>query len=151
MLEESLLKYWRGFDLRENPDHITDYDRACQVNEYVGTIAVDSGYGLVLGGEPFQTAWLQFPETIMVCWDHAENETAVVEALSNLPSGNWEDTEVEIQFSGGKLILFDSAFDENEIDESLEIEVPKGKYKVQTFHYVPNKQTSMILHRFNQR
>ena len=151
LLEESLLKHWRGFDLANDPNYITDYDRACEIDEYVGTIPVDSEYGLVFGEVPHSTAWLNLSgknDGIIVRWEFGENESEVIEALSNLPDVEWEDTGVEIEFSDDKLILFDSAFDGTQIDESLEIKMPEGKYKVQTFHYAPNKQTSLILHRF---
>lgn len=153
LLEESLLKHWHGFNLADDPDYITDYNRACEINEFVGIIPVVSGYGLVFGGEPFQTAWLPFPEAkngLLVCWNFAENESAVMDALNNLQSVKWEKTDIEIKFSGDKLILFDSALPGSEINEKLEIEIPAGRYLVETAHHLPNKETSLIIHHFKK-
>ena len=46
------------FDVETDPnDPATDYDRACDVNYYLGLIEIGAGKGLVLGGEPLSTAW----------------------------------------------------------------------------------------------
>jgi hypothetical protein len=106
---------------------------------------------MVLGEEPFSTAWFQSPETrnnFLVRWVFAENELAVVDVLNNLKVAEWMKTNVNIQFFGGKLILFDSACNGSRVDEKLEIEIENGRYEVETLHYAPNKQTSLILHRF---
>lgn len=151
LLEEHLLESWSGVFSEPSQTPFTDYDRACAVNDYIGIIAVDSGFGIVLGEEPFSTAWFQFAETknsLLVRWVFAENESAVTDALANLQSAAWKKTGVKIQFSGDRLILFDSACNGSNINESLEIEIPKGWYAVETFHYKPNEKTSLILHRF---
>src|SRR5438270_663817 len=38
-------------------DPATDYDRACDIKDYLGLIEIGAGKGLVLGGEPLSTAW----------------------------------------------------------------------------------------------
>jgi hypothetical protein len=83
-----------------------------------------------------------------VRWVYAENEAAVTHALENLPNAAWQRTEVEFQVSNGRLILFDAACSGSNIDERLEIEIPKGCYVAETMHYQPDEQTSLILHRF---
>jgi hypothetical protein len=154
LLEEHLLSYWRGFNLpKNNPEFVTDYDRACEIDDYIGIIGIDSGYGLVLGDDPCETAWFQFPEIqngLLVRWIFAENEPAVIDALNNLQEADWQKTGVKMHLSNGKLILFDSACEGTNLDEKLQIEISKGWYEVETLLYEPNKQTSLILHRFFQ-
>jgi hypothetical protein len=152
LLEEHLLTDWRGVFAESNQIPTSGYDRACNIDDYIGIIEVGSGYGIVLGDEPFLTAWSQLPDpqkSFLIRWVFAENEAAVIEALTNLQELKWENTEVEIKLSGDKLVLFDAACDGSQIDDRLEIEIPKGSYTVETFHYKPNNQTSLILHRFN--
>ncbi len=153
LLEEHLLGYWKGFNFsKQNPDFVTDYDIACEIDDYLGVIEVNSGYGLVLGEEPLSTAWLPFTETkngLLVRWMFAENESAVIDALNNLQSLTWQTTDIEINFSGDKLILFDSACSGSQIDEKIEIEISEGRYSAETAHHQPNKETSLIIHRFS--
>lgn len=150
ILEERLLHYWHGcFSTLE--DALTDYERACSVDDYIGAIAVASGQGIVLGDEPFSTARWPSPDldhSLLVRWVFAENEAAITQALENLPDKAWQRTDVEFWVSNDKLILFDAACSGNDIDERLVIEIPEGWYAAETMHYQPNEQTSLILHRF---
>jgi hypothetical protein len=69
--------------------------------------------------------------------------------LNNLQEADWQKTGVKMHFSNGKLILFDSACEGTNLDEKLQIELSKGWYEVETLLYEPDKQTSLILHRFS--
>lgn len=152
LLEEHLLAHWHGAFSKSTQISTTDYDRACNIDDYIGIIEVGSGYGIVLGEEPFSTAWLQLPNphnSFLVRWVFAENEAAVIDALSELQETKWKKTGAKIQFSNGKLVLFDSACKGTNIDDNLQIEISKGQYEVETLNYEPNEQTSIILHRFS--
>jgi hypothetical protein len=150
LLEEDLLKYWNGcFSTSE--DTPTDYERACSVHDYLGVIVVDSGHGIVLGEEPFSTAWwpsATLGQGFLVRWVYAEDEAAVTYALEHLPNTAWQSTDVEFQVSNDKLLLFDAACSASDVDERLVIEIPEGWYVAETLHYQPDEQTSLILHRF---
>ena len=150
LLEESLLTLWHGC-FSNSQDTPTDYERACNVDDYIGVIGVDSGHGIVLGEEPFSTAWWPSAELgngFLVRWVFAGNEAAVTHALKDLSNTAWRRLGVGFQVSNGKLILFDAACSGSDIDERLVIEIPKGWYAAETLHYEPDEQTSLILHRF---
>jgi hypothetical protein len=78
---------------------------------------------------------------------YAEDETKVRAALSNsLPmADNWQATEIKLEIFNGELILFDSACSGTAIDSSLTIEVSPGWYTIETLHYNPNDELSLIL------
>lgn len=150
LLEKNLIPGWHGCssNLEDSP---TDYERACAVDDYIGVIPVASGIGIVLGEEPLSSAWWPLTEAgrgVLVRWLFAENEAAVTRALENLPNREWQRTNVEFTVSNGSLILFDAASSGPDIDESLEIELPGGRYAAETLMYEPDEQTSLILHRF---
>jgi hypothetical protein len=150
LLEANLLAYWRGC-FSDSEDTPTDYDRACAVDDYIGVIAVGSSHAIVLGEEPFSTAWWRLPKLgqgLLVRWVYAENDIAVVRALEDLPNAAWLRTDIEFHVSNGKLILFDATCSGSDIDERLEIEIPKGCYITETVHYQPDERTSLILYRF---
>lgn len=154
LLEESLLCFWGGFEpqrIKEDKNYSDDYDRACDVEDYVGIIPVGSGYGLVLGQGPFHTGWRPFSETedgFLVCWVYAENKVDATNSLVILPTSGWEKTKVKFQSAGGKLVLFDSAFDGEHFPEKLDVELAKGFYNIETLHYKPNESMYLIIHRF---
>jgi hypothetical protein len=62
LLERALLPYWHGSF--GNTTAATDYDRACEIADYVGAIEVGSGIGVVLGEEPFSTTWWRSSEEL---------------------------------------------------------------------------------------
>lgn len=150
LLEENLLPFWRGC-FSDSDDALTDYDRACDVNDYIGAIDVNSRQAIILGDEPLSTAWWSSAnkkQSFLVRWDYAENETAVIESLKNLPKISWQKTDIEFQVKEGKLILFDSACSGSDVDDCLRIEIQKARYSIETLHYKPDNQTSLILYRF---
>jgi len=94
MLEEDLLSHWRGSQ-QVFIGEPTDYERACAVDDYIALIAVNSREGIVLGEEPFRTAWwfsLELGYGFLVRWVFANSEADVLQALKNLPSDKWERT-----------------------------------------------------------
>ena len=149
LLEKSLLPRWHGY--ARNDATMTDYERACEIADYLGVVRVGSGYGVVLGEEPFSTTWWHCQKSglsLIVRWVYAESEAKIIEALKSLPPDHWLTTNVELEIREGELILFDAACPFTEIDNSLTIKIPQGCYIAETLHYKPNEDTSLILHRF---
>ena len=150
LLEEDLVPYWRGY-LSASDSGMSDYQRACEVSDYLGSIEVGSRSGVVLGEQPFSSTWWQDRELdhgMIVRWICAENEAPVIQALTNLSASNWQRTDVVLEVTKGSLLLFDSASPGNDIETFILIQFPKGTYIAETLHYEPNQDTCLILHRF---
>jgi hypothetical protein len=150
LLEEDLVPYWRGY-LSVSESSLTDYERACEVSDYLGTIGVGSRSGLLLGEQPYSTTWLQAPESdygVIVRWVYAESEAAVIQALNELSNSNWQRTDVVFEVTTGKLVLFDSASPGYDIETFIAVQIPKGSYVAETLHYDANEATGLTLHRF---
>jgi len=83
-----------------------------------------------------------------VRWVCAEDEAQVQAALRSLPAETyWQSTDLIFEIHNGPLVLFDSACLGTAIDTFLTIEIPPGRYAVQTLYYDPSEEMSMILHR----
>lgn len=134
---------------------MTDYDRACKIADYVGVVEVGEASGLVLGEEPFATSWWpsdRIARSLLVRWVCAEDEAQVRAALNSLPFDiPWQSSDVNFEIYNGQLTLFDSACLGTAIDTFLTIEIPPGFYAVETLHYGPSGELSLILHRFVPR
>jgi hypothetical protein len=149
-MEEALMPYWNGYSSSSNSS-LTDYDRACAISGYLGTIGIGPGRAVVFGEQPYSTAWWRSNElgsSYLVRWVFAENEDEIIKALGTLSINSWERNDVKIEVASEKLVLFDSAFPGYDIDTSISIQIPTGNYIVETLHYTPNAETSLILHRF---
>ena len=166
LLPQNLMPYWKGIESPDDGREIeatfrwdkqagaSDYDRACDIQDYTGIIRIGSGEGLVLGEEPFATTWEPFPETIggiLVRWVYAPSAQIVKEFLLHLPQDLRWESKGQIYFSQGLLVLFDSAEPGDEIiGEKLEIKLVEGTFEIETYHYKPDDETSLILHKLIQ-
>lgn len=155
LLPESLVGHWRGsFSAsEENSQSQTDYDRACSVEGYVGVINVNAGQGLVLGDEPMQTSWLPLSEQlggVLVRWQWAPDEKHVNEAMTDLSRLAWEPPTHTFRVSDKVLLLFDAACSGNDPGDALNIDLLPGQYSIESTHYEPDEETSLILHRLSR-
>ena len=150
LMPQPLLQYWNGIYVLNTyrPNFATDYDRACNIEEYVGVINIADEKGLVLGDLPSHTSYVSVdPETvILVRWVWADDEEQVERILREMSlDQHWIDTNIRILFDSGNLVLFDSAQRGNTIDDFLNIDVNSGNYKISTFSYQPNKELNLFL------
>jgi Immunity protein 21 len=167
LLPSSLLGVWEGADEPEpyrgvearsrwNPGGpATDYDRACDATELVGTVQVGVGEGLVLADEPLATTWWPAPEIgggILVRWEYADSDAAAGRWIAAIPGSLPWEPSARFGFAEGPLVLFDSA--EAGADPSgprLEIALAGGGYDVHTIRWRPDVTTSLLLHRLKLR
>src|SRR5215510_13183631 len=78
----------------------TDYDRACDVQGYLGLLDIGAGHGLVLGDAPDATAWQAFATFgdgeevmggILIRCVYANSDADVRAAVDHLPESAWVD------------------------------------------------------------
>ena len=130
----------------------TDYDRACDVSDYVGVIAVGAGEGLVLGEEPDPTTWLADGHGgILARWIHAPSGEEVAAALERVPMElSWELAGT-FRVVGSPLVLFDAAEPGVEpLLPRLKLEVAPGLYAVAQVAYRPDAETALRLVRLQR-
>ena len=129
----------------------TDYDRACDINDYLGILSVGEGIGVVLGDEPAQTAWLPKNDgchAILVRWIYADDEDSLLSQMGNIPDSVWGKPQIAVELSADPVMLFDAALSGADLDERLEVSLPPGQYRVDTACYEPLESISVVLHRF---
>lgn len=164
LLAREYLQYWEGtepptggrtiearFRWSGQPDApATDYDRACDIDDYLGLVNVGPGQALVLGDEPLATTWWSAGETggMLVRWRYARDEEAVVQALAHIPETIWEPTQLVLTGGPEPMYLFDAAEPGAEVDEYLVVELGPGQYTLATGVYEPDDYTALVLHRF---
>jgi hypothetical protein len=159
LLPQDLLSDWSGIDVPEyRPVRATfrwnsqesracDYDRACDVTDYVAAITVGHGEGLVLNDAPCQTAWL--PRTwggLLARWEYAENQRAMERALARIPSDLTWVSKGSVRLVGSPQELFNSAEPGMEpVLPRLKLEMPVGNYGVRWASYRRDAKTAVGL------
>ena len=92
LMEQKYLADWEGSNAPSNGRVVeansrwglevaTDYDLACDIEDFLGLINVGEGKALVLGGDELATTW--FPlfenqEGILIRWDYADSESEII-------------------------------------------------------------------------
>ncbi len=149
LLEKSSSNLWSGHSQTDRSLNITDYDRACQIEDYLGLLDVGNSKALVLNDEPLSTAYWKINSEIIVLvrWVYAREESEIPDILTQAPEiDTWENTGIKITFSTEALILFDSAYKIDEVKNALFFQLSKGEYTLKTLLFEPNNEVSLILH-----
>ncbi|MEU7042458.1 Imm21 family immunity protein [Streptomyces varsoviensis] len=126
----------------EVPD---DYDRACGVGGWAGTVVVGGeASGLVLADEPATTCYLS-DQHVFVRWLAADSDVELLDAARAVlddPATEWE--ECGVWETDGSAILLDSAVagadlaveypDRGGLPEQAQVAVPAGRWSVRATH-----------------
>ncbi|MEM7335811.1 MAG: Imm21 family immunity protein [Chloroflexota bacterium] len=153
IMSNEQLKFWGGNDAK--PEKLrTDYERACLIDDYLGTIRLNDKEVLVLGDDPSSTSWfspkpLNRYEIIFVRWIYAPDNDSVQAALHTLDFGNFQFSGIEIDFNSQELILFDSVLtcDDFEIFPGHYCLIPtnSSRYQVDTMEF-KTERIHLLLH-----
>ena len=132
LIPHSLLGEWGGANL-DTPMVGDDYERACAVSSYLGRIPVGRGFALVLGDAPDSTTVLQSVlGFVLLRWGCADSEADMLaSARANLGKAKVLE-ELEHRIEESEHLLIDSAWSGSDFQDSLELRIPPGAYKIST-------------------
>ena len=113
-------------------DPPTDYDRACDVNDYVGILEIASFPAIVLNVEPLPTTWIPLPEGGILIMRLYTSEVGFPSRLPNIESVEWTASG-SIDSDGSPFVLFDSTETgwEEPAFPSLDVALSAGRYEVE--------------------
>lgn len=145
---KSVVAEWQGNRPSKNVPDLTDYQRACAVQDEIDAIAIGQVQAVVLGDEPDRTAvLLSGADLLILRWRWAESEESLVSAL--IP----EVDRLQFNRSGafftvtGEHLLFDSAYAGSEIEESLSVNLDAQEFILETTVFAPSASVNMLIHR----
>jgi len=137
-IPETVLPFWAGAD---GDDMSCDYDRACDVEGFIGLLPVGDTRALVLGDDPASTTYL--PEHgAFVRWCAADSEDELLAVVpAALARAAWEP-EVEWTVPG-PVVLFDAAWPGTASGNTdhLRVVLEPGRYGVRAAHVEPGPET----------
>jgi hypothetical protein len=137
-IPEVVLPFWSGAD---GDEMSSDYDRACDVEGFIGLVPVGDTRALVLGDEPSSTAFLPEHGTF-VRWCAAESEEELLAGVpAALEAAVWE-TEVHWNVPG-PVVLFDAAWPgtASTRTDHLKVALEPGRYAVRATTAEPGPET----------
>jgi hypothetical protein len=140
LLPSSIQKRWSGA-VRASSTSVSDYDAACAVRGYVGTIARHSRSILVLNDEPMDTTTIQTGPrcVVLVRWIYGPSRTIVEEELRHLTLHTASELQ-RLAFTASERIssLIDSAELGASAAECERIEIVPGDYIVRVLEHAPS-------------
>lgn len=157
-IERELAGNWLGVTgsslLRSNAGEMeTDYERGCQVRDYLGQVAVGTDNACILGDMPRETlVWNvrgELPSIVRVLY--ADPDVDVTELLGEKSYLDFDDpTEVlHLKIGSTPMVIFDSACPGSSLDiERLLFDIPTGKYVVLTKQFDLDSRTAVLVHAF---
>jgi hypothetical protein len=129
----------------------TDYDRACDVEGYLGVVRVGRGCGVVLADYPTAAAYYPWRgRHFILRWVFAPSEAALLAFFRSVVGGLAVVQEVAFRHPGGRLVLCDSSDTPRSwLGERAEFEVPAGPYRV-TASRAEAGECSVIVHEWQR-
>lgn len=141
-------------------DPASDYDRACDVDGYLGLIDVGDGQGLILGGEPDVTAWHAFAASgdgngtdggiVIRCeYTDSDSDADIIADVVQIPVSAWIDDELVLHVGREPLYLLDAADDLSSLESNnyLTMHLPAGSYSLASTQFEQTGHTRLLLHR----
>jgi hypothetical protein len=148
LMAKTSLAAWEGTGM-EKFETWSDYDRACEVEDYLDVINVGDEKALVLGDLPSHTASVVVDSStvLFIRWIWANDENQVVDAINefSIEQQDWANTDLEIRFSMGDIVLFDSSYTDESVEETLEMTIEPGAYTPRTLSYEPSPAINLFL------
>jgi len=158
-LGHSTILSWKGVDgLSEHKYHKkgyrNDYERACDIKDYLGVIPILSSNGIVLGDMPLDTTVLTgkngLPLIARAFYSEPLTDIASVLVGEMDPENTTEVESVSISVDEKNWHIFDSAYPGYiGLKRCLSIALPAVELCVKTFEYKPDSRTFLLVHQFN--
>lgn len=161
LMEEALLPFWEGSnepsngriveaEFRWGLDVATDYDRACDINNWAGVVDVADGFALVLGTSGDTATWVPdlVSEGALVEWVCADSENELLEEARNFAEAAVFEEVLKFDIRSSPLVLFMAVEHGSQpIYGRLAFDIVPGKYSVKSGMRKTEK-TSVICHLF---
>lgn len=164
LVEEKYLTDWEGSNAPPNGRVVeanfrwglevaTDYDRACDVKDWLGLMDVGEGKAIVLGEDETATMWLPLlekQEGMLVRWIYADSDEVIINTAKSLSNELGTEEGFEFAVGDSDLVLFAACeAGSNKIYPRLKFSFLSGTYKIFTSEY-KDERTSMICHHFKK-
>lgn len=149
LVPKSLVGAWGGSNL-EHPMEGDDYGRACSIEDYQGVIPIGSGFGLVLWGGCDPTTILETHRGwVLLRWQGADSDAMMLECVYKNIDRAQVLEQMEHNVIEAEYVLFDSVYSGKDLEESLDLKLVPGAYRITTRSY-SEPRTEFLAHLFER-
>lgn len=151
VLEKRLAEKWQG------PNCPLHYDRACEIEDYVGVMPVEDGYGIVISDDVPRSAWIPGMGDkggYLVVWNYgAEKVTdqGIIEKIRAIPEEMFSPTDLKIELRDDTVYLFPACdYGPDWVYGYCEITIKPGTYTMDTVERYDFEDCSFRVHRLRK-
>lgn len=148
LIQSKAAALWRGL---RNVELDSDFDRACDVEDYLDLVPFPGGDALVLADAPFPTAVLAGPTfggvyLIRRLWGD-EDDQATLDAVHDLRADTWNTESLVFDAGDGDCRLFDAVHPGGAAPETLHFQIAPGRHSIQTADVQEEEALCLMVHR----
>jgi Immunity protein 21 len=146
----SLARKWRGTNGSSADDSASDYDRACEVNDYIGIADSADQSVLILGDEPLMSCFYMSSSGLLVLrWVSCSVKNNIEEIISTLPL-KLPIIELSkiLEIKDDNLQIFDASSCIDEGAPTLHAKIIPGLYEITVEEFKLDGSYEFLVHRF---
>ena len=151
VLEKRLIGKWQG------PNCPLHYDRACEIEDYVGVMPVEDGYGIVIFDDVLRSAWIPGTDGqggYLVVWNYcaADIDDQVINGkITAIPDELFNPTNLTVSFCDDTVYLFPACdYGPDWVYGYCEITIKPGTYTMDTVERYDFEDCSFRVHRLRK-
>ncbi len=149
LLEKGLVKSWRG------PEWEFYYEKACEVEDYIGIIAVHDGYGVVIAEDVPRSTWISAKDKnggyliVLNYADESISKSDIKSMIRGIDEELYKATDLQLSIQDNSLYLF-AACDAGPdwMYGYVEILINPGVYKMDTMEGYSFNNCNFTIYRF---
>lgn len=170
LLEKRLIASWGGVNKSSNKrivyarvgyeeenDSATDYDMACDIDDYIGLISVGDGNGIVIADDVPRSTWIAADDqkggylVILNYIEEGTSDNTIINKIREAREECFEPTDLKLSVQDNTLYLFAACDSEpNWIYGFLEIQIEPGTYSIDTIENFNFGDSSFRVHRLKK-
>jgi hypothetical protein len=143
--------YWGG--VRPNSSGVSDYDRACMIDDELEFVSLGERLALALGDEPFPTMILPRSDGgLLVRWVYANSDEEIIKLAAEADHLAVEETGLCIDVPRSETwLLFDSGEPgDASHDEVAELPLDRGRYHISRMIFAPDADTKFLVYKITK-
>ncbi len=142
---------------RQGPNCPLHYDRACEIEDYVGVIPVADGYAIVIFDDVQRSAWIPGMDGqggYLVVWNYCAegiNDQVISGKITAIPDELFNPTNLMISFRDDTVYLFPACdYGPDWAYGYSEIHIESGRYIIDTVERYDFEDCSFRVHRLRK-
>jgi len=170
-VEKRLVEYWMGSNILSDDgnvitdklrfgkqgDIVTDYDRACDIEDYIGIISIGNGHGLVISEDVPRSTWISSEDGnggFLVVLNYIGEDTEdslIIEKIRTADDSLFESTNLQFTIQDNHVCLFAACdYGPDWLYEYSESQLKPDTYTIDTIDSYVFDECSFRIHRLRK-